>query len=61
MTSNPGDVPNDVEAAPDPDSPEFLEEQNPVERVNPGTTADEHATDATAISTDPSSTSQRPR
>jgi hypothetical protein len=60
MTSNPDDRSNAVEAAPDPDSPEFLQEQNTVERVNPGKTADEHATDATAISTDPSSTSERP-
>ena len=60
MTSDPGDGPNVVEGAPDPDSPEFLEEQNPVERVSPGTTADEHATDTTAIPTDPSRSSERP-
>lgn len=57
MTSNPGDASHDVDAAADPDSPEFLQQQNPVERVNPGKTADEHATDAAAIPTDPTSTS----
>ena len=46
MTSNVGD-------APDPDSPEFLESQNTVEKVSPDTTADAPATDAELISTDP--------
>lgn len=48
--------PPDVDSAPDPDSPEFLAEHNPVEKVSPGTTADAPATDATLISTDPGST-----
>jgi hypothetical protein len=39
--------------APDPDSQEFLAEQNTVEKVSPNTTADEPATDAALISTDP--------
>lgn len=46
MTSNVND-------APDPASEEFLNEQNPVEKVSPGTTADAPATDPELISTDP--------
>lgn len=46
-------APLDVDGAPDPDSPEFLAEQNTVEHVSPGTTADAPATDASLISTDP--------
>lgn len=42
-----------VNDAPDPDSQEFLDEQNTVEKVSPGTTADAPATDAALISTDP--------
>ena len=42
-----------VENAPDPDSPEFLQQQNPVEKVSPGTTADAPATQAELVSTDP--------
>jgi hypothetical protein len=42
-----------VSDAPDPDSQEFLEEQNTVEKVSPDTTADAPATDAELISTDP--------
>ena len=42
-----------VDNAPDPDSPEFLQQQNPVEKVSPGTTADAPATEAELISTDP--------
>jgi len=42
-----------IDDAPDPDSKEFLEEQNTVEKVSPGTTADAPATDAELISTDP--------
>lgn len=42
-----------VNEAPDPDSPEFLAEQNTVEKVSPATTADAPATDADLISTDP--------
>lgn len=41
------------ENAPDPDSDEFLAEQNTAERVSPGTTADAPATDAHLIDTDP--------
>lgn len=42
-----------VENAPDPDSPEFLQQQNPVEKVSPDTTADAPATQAELIPTDP--------
>lgn len=42
-----------VNDAPDPDSEEFLQEQNTVERVSPDTTADAPATEAELISTDP--------
>lgn len=42
-----------VDNAPAPDSRQFLEEQNTVEKVSPGTTADAVATDAELISTDP--------
>jgi hypothetical protein len=45
----------DPKDAPDPDSSEFLSEQNPVEKVSPETTADAPATQAEIISTDPSS------
>jgi hypothetical protein len=44
-----------VNEAPDPDSREFLENQNAVEKVSPDTTADAPATDAGLISTDPTS------
>ncbi|MCA1834960.1 MAG: hypothetical protein LC721_00940 [Actinobacteria bacterium] len=46
MTTGPKD-------APDPDSSEFLHEQDPVEKVSPETTADAPATQAESISTDP--------
>ena len=49
-----------VENAPDPDSPEFLQEQNTVERVSPDTTADDVATDATLLSTDPAQAGGQP-
>jgi hypothetical protein len=39
--------------APDPDSDEFLSEQNTVERVSPGTTADAPGTDPDLVDTDP--------
>ena len=39
--------------APDPNSSEFLNEQDPVEKVSPETTADAPATQAESISTDP--------
>jgi hypothetical protein len=42
-----------VNEAPDPDSDEFLTDQNPVEKVSPDTTADAVANDATLIPTDP--------
>jgi hypothetical protein len=42
------------EEAPDPNSSEFLNEQDPVEKVSPDTTADAPATQAESISTDPS-------
>lgn len=47
----------DVNDAPDPASREFLENQNAVEKVSPGTTADAPATDAGLISTDPTPSS----
>lgn len=48
--------------APDPDSPEFLQEQNTVEKVSPDTTADAPATQAELISTDPApSTGEQPQ
>ncbi len=43
----------DPKDAPDPDSSEFLNEQDPVEKVSPETTADAPATQAERISTDP--------
>jgi hypothetical protein len=46
VTQNPAD-------APDPDSDEFLDEQNPVEKLSPGTTADAPGTDPTVLPTDP--------
>ena len=46
MTQNPAD-------APEPDSDEFLDEQNPVEKLSPDTTADAPATDPTLLPTDP--------
>jgi hypothetical protein len=49
-----------VDEAPDPDSREFLEGRNTVEKVSPGTTADAPATDAGLISTDPTSSSGEP-
>lgn len=47
-----------VDDAPDPDSQEFLDAQNTVEKVSPGTTADAPATDASLISTDPTPSAQ---
>ena len=41
------------DSAPDPDSDEFLTEQNTAERVSPGTTADAPATDPDLVDTDP--------
>lgn len=43
----------DVNDAPLPDSQEFLDEHNPVEKLSPGTTADAPAVNAEIISTDP--------
>ena len=52
----------DPKDAPDPDSSEFLNEQDPVEKVSPETTADAPATQAESISTDPSpSEGEQPR
>jgi hypothetical protein len=42
-----------VDDAPDPDSREFLENQNTVEKLSPDTTADEPAVEPGLISTDP--------
>ena len=46
-------MPDNVDQAPDPDSEEFLEKQNTVEKLSPDTTADDVATDADLVSTDP--------
>ncbi len=43
----------DTREAPDPDSSEFLEQQNTVEKVSLGTSADAPALDPTLVSTDP--------
>ena len=47
---------NSTQDAPDPDSAEFLQEQNPVEKVSPDTTADAPATNPELIPTDPTRT-----
>lgn len=47
----------DVNDAPDPASQEFLDKQNTVEKVSPGTTADAPGTEAELISTDPTPSS----
>jgi hypothetical protein len=54
MTNDANDTAS-VNDAPDPDSQEFLEKSDTVEKVSPGTTADAPGTDATLISTDPTS------
>ena len=46
-------MPQDVNDAPDPAGPEFLDNHNAVEKLSPDTTADAPATDAGRISTDP--------
>jgi hypothetical protein len=55
MTEQTGGTPQDADAAPDPDSPEFLQQLNTVEKTSPDTTADAPATDATLLPTDPAS------
>jgi hypothetical protein len=50
----------DPSAAPDPDSPEFLKGQNPVEKVSPGTTADAPATETKLVPTDPARAEEPP-
>ena len=47
--------------APDPDSDEFLEGQNTVEKVSPDTSADAPATDAELIPTDPPASDDPPQ
>lgn len=47
-----------VDHAPDPDSAEFLANQNTVEKVSPSTTADAPATAPGLISTDPASSEE---
>ena len=49
-----------VNDAPDPDSPEFLENQDTVEKVSPDSTADAPATEAELISTDPTPSQDPP-
>ena len=58
MTDQADDAPTGIDSAPDPDSPQFLAEQNPVEKVSPDTSADAPGTDATLIPTDPSPTGE---
>jgi hypothetical protein len=50
----------DPSSAPDPDSREFLEGQNPVEKLSQGTTADAPATEPGLISTDPAPSDKPP-
>jgi hypothetical protein len=50
----------DSSTPPAPDSPEFLERQNPVEKVSGDTTADAPATETGLIGTDPSRTENGP-
>ncbi len=57
MTSDP---PSNVDEAPDPDSTEFLEEHNAVEKLSPGTTADAPATHPGVIPTDPTPSDDAP-
>ena len=49
-----------VNEAPDPDSSEFLQKQDTVEKVSPDTTADAPGTDAGLISTDPAPSEDQP-
>jgi hypothetical protein len=49
-----------VSEAPDPDSDEFLQNQDTVEKVSPGTSADAPGTDASLISTDPTPSDNGP-
>ncbi len=49
-----------VNEAPNPDSDEFLQNQDTVEKVSPGTTADAPGTDASLISSDPAPSDDRP-
>jgi len=46
-------VTESVENAPDPDSSEFLDNQDTVEKVSPDTTADQPGADPELIDTDP--------
>ena len=58
MANQDNDRSAEVESAPDPDSPQFLSEQNPVEKVSPDTSADAPAADAALIPTDPTLTDE---
>ena len=49
-----------VNEAPAPDSDEFLQNQDTVEKVSPDTTADAPGTDAGLIPTDPTPSDDRP-
>lgn len=53
MAKQDNDQSADVGSAPDPDSPQFLSEQNTAEKVSPANSADAPATDAGLIPTDP--------
>ena len=53
MATQDSDQSADVDSAPDPDSPQFLSEQNTAEKVSPGNSADAPATDAGLIPTHP--------
>ena len=51
----------DVNDAPQPDSDEFLAEQNTVDKLtDPDTSAEEVGTDAELVSTDPTTTGDDP-
>jgi len=53
MAKQDSDQLADLDRAPDPDSPQFLSEQDTAEKVSPGNSADAPATDAGLIPTDP--------
>jgi AcrR family transcriptional regulator len=54
VTRNPRDMTQSVNEAPEPDSQEFLDQMDTVEKVSPDVSADEAPLDAGSISTDPS-------
>ena len=60
MTNSTEGTTSGADAAPDPDSPEFLQQQNTVEKMSPETTADEPATDPALLPTDPPTAEPEP-